>query len=91
MILLKFFNLLSTHIFQIHKDLQKDILQAILEDTYVDDKAVEANSKERLGDLQDKKSKILQEGDFHIKSWECSEEEGESKYPGMTWNRKDNC
>ena len=47
--------------------------------------------RDYIGDLQDKKSKILQEGDFHIKSWECSEEEGESKYPGMTWNRKDNC
>ena len=33
--------------------------------------------------------KILSKGGFSIKSWECSGEDGSSKYLGMTWSRKD--
>ena len=37
--------------------------------------------------LQDSIGKILHKGGFCINSWECSGEDGASKYLGMTWNR----
>ena len=36
--------------------------------------------------LQDSIGKILHKGGFCINSWECSGEDGASKYLGMTWN-----
>ena len=68
-------------------DLQPAILQAILEDTYIDDGGVGANSTCQISSLQSKIGRILGKGGFHIKSWECSGEDGVSKYLGMTWNR----
>ena len=63
--------------------------QALLDDTYVDDGGVGADSPELLSELQDKIKKILKKGDFHIKAWESSGEEECSKYLGMTWSRND--
>ena len=53
-------------------DLQPAILQAILEDTYIDDEGVGANSTCQISALQSKIRRILGKGGFHIKSWECS-------------------
>ena len=68
-------------------DLQPAILQAILEDTYIDKGGVGAKSTCQISALQSKIGRILGKGGFHIKSWECSGEDGVSKYLGMTWNR----
>ena len=62
------------------------ILQAVLEDTYLDDGGVGANSASEISMLQDKIGKILRKGGFYIKSWEFSGEDGVSKYLGMTWD-----
>ena len=67
--------------------LQPAIRQATLEDTYIDDGGVGANSMEELTDLQDEIGKILNKGGFQIKSWERSGQTETSKYLGMTWNR----
>ena len=63
------------------------ILQAVLEDTYIDDGGVGAGSPEELSALQQEIEKILNKGGFLIKSWEKSGEDGVSKYLGMTWDR----
>ena len=65
-------------------DLQPAILQAVLEDTYIDDGGVRANSASEISVLQDKIGKNLRKGGSCIKSWECSSEDGASKYIGMT-------
>ena len=67
--------------------LQPAILQAILEDTYIDDGGVGANSPSELTTLQQEIERILNRGGFSIKSWEKSGENGISKYLGMTWDR----
>ena len=67
--------------------LRPAILQAILEDTYIDDGGVGANSPGDLSTLQLEIEKILNKGGFSIKSWERSGENGTSKYLGMSWNR----
>ena len=67
--------------------LQPVILQAVLEDTYIDDRRVGAKSDVELSDLQQEIEAILGKGGFQIKSWECSDENGSSKYLGMTWDR----
>ena len=54
--------------------------QALLDDTYMDDGGVGADSPELLSELQDEIEKILKKGDFHIKAWESSGEEECSKY-----------
>ena len=69
--------------------LQLEILQAILEDTYIDDIGVGASSVSDIKLLQGEIEKILSKGGFSIKSWECSGEDGRSQYLGMTWDRKD--
>ena len=66
--------------------LQPAILQAVLEDSYINDGGVGAGSSSESAILQDKINKILQKGGFSIKSWECSGENGASKYLGMTWD-----
>ena len=66
---------------------QPAILQAILEDTYIDDGGVGANSPSELSSLQQEIERILNRGGFSIKSWEKSGENGTSKYLGMTWDR----
>jgi len=71
--------------------LQPAILQAILEDTYIDDGGVGAKSVEEVSELQQEIGNILEKGGFHIKSWECSGETGSSKYLGMTWDRHQDC
>ena len=71
--------------------LQRAILQATLEDTYIDDGGVGAESINELSALQDEIEKILGKGGFQIKSWECSGEEDVSKYLGMTWDRFKDC
>ena len=63
------------------------ILQAVLEDTYIDDGGVGASPLEELSAIQQEIEKILNKGGFLIKSWEKSGEDGVSKYPGMTWDR----
>ena len=63
------------------------ILQATLEDTYIDDGRVGANSVEELSALQDGIGTILSKGGFRIKSWECSRKNSTSKYLGMTWDQ----
>ena len=70
-------------------ELQEAICQALIDNTYVDDGGVGVRSVELLPNLQDKISRILQKGGFHIKSWETSGQDSCSKYLGMTWNRKD--
>jgi len=67
--------------------LQPTILQAILEDTYIDDGGVGANTPSDLSTLQREIEKLLNKGGFSIKSWEKSGEDGTSKYLGMSWNR----
>ena len=66
--------------------LQPPILQAILEDTYIDDGGVGASFYSDIKLLQGEIEKILSKGGFSIKSWECSGEDGRSKYLGMTWD-----
>ena len=68
-------------------NLQPAVLQAVLENTYIDDGDIEATSTSEISELQDEIKKILSKGSFCIKSWECSGEDGASKYLGMTWNR----
>ena len=60
--------------------LQEAIKQAVLEDMYVDDGGVGADSKEDWIVLQTEISSVLQKGGFFIKEWECSIEDGASKY-----------
>ena len=61
---------LSRHSSQIPPPhLQLAILQAILEDTYIDDGGVGANSPGDLSTLQQEIEKILNKGGFSIKSW----------------------
>ena len=67
--------------------LQETIKQAVLEDTYVDDGGVGADSQEESLEIQTKISSILGKGAFFIKEWECSGENRASKYLGMTWDR----
>ena len=67
--------------------LRPTILQAILEDTYIDDGGVGANTPSDLSTLQREIEKLLNKGGFSIKSWEKSGEDGTSKYLGMSWNR----
>ena len=49
-------------------DLQPAILLAVLEDTYIDDGGVRANSTCQISALQSKIGRILGKGGFHIKS-----------------------
>ena len=65
-------------------ELQETIRQALIDYTYVDDGGVGASSEDILLNLQDNISKILKKGDFYIKSWETSGQDGYSKYLGMT-------
>ena len=67
--------------------LQSAILQAILEDTYIDNGGVGASSDADIRLLQGEIEKILSKGGFSIKSWEQSSEDGRSKYLGMIWDR----
>ena len=67
--------------------LRPAILQAVLEDTYIDDGGVGANSPSDLSTLQQEIERILNRGGFFIKSWEKSGENETSKYLGMTWDR----
>ena len=55
--------------------LQPAILQAILEDTYIDDEGVGASSVQDIKLLQGEIEKILSKGGFSIKSWEQSGED----------------
>ena len=71
------------------KEMQKDILQAILEDSYSWQPSCRSRLWGKTCDLQDEISKILHKWGFTIKSWENSSEDGESKYLRMFWNRKD--
>ena len=69
----------------IHKSplhLQPIILQAVLEDTYIDDGGMGAVSCSESKVLQVENNNILQKGGFCIKSWECSGDDGVSKYRG---------
>ena len=77
----------KTFIHEAPLHLQSAILQATLEDTYIDDGGVGANTMEELSVLQDEIEKILSKGGFRVKSWERSGENEFSKYLGMTWNR----
>ena len=72
-----------THLHDVPSELQDTVCQALLNG------GVRADSLELLSELQDEIGKIINKGDFHIKAWESSGEEGYSKYLGMTWNRKD--
>ena len=63
------------------------ILQAVLEDTYIDDGGVDSSSRDELFALQQEIEKILNKGGFLIKSWEKSGKDDVSKYLGMTWDR----
>ena len=47
-------------------ELQDTVPQALLDNTYVDDGGVGADSLELLSELQHKIGKILKKGDFHI-------------------------
>ena len=78
-----------THLSDIPSQLQETVRQALINDTNVDNSGVGAEFSELLSELQDEKDKILKKGDFHIKAWESSGEEGSTKYLGMTWNRKE--
>ena len=72
---------LSRHSSQIPPPyLQPAILQAVLEDTYIDDGGVCANSPSELSTLQQEIERILNRGGFYIKSWEKSGKNGTSKY-----------
>ena len=74
----------KTFIHESPAHLQPIILQAVLEDTYIDDGGVGAGSCSESKVLQVEINNILQKGGFCIKSWECSGEDGVSKYLGMT-------
>ena len=67
-------------------ELQETVCQALIYEG-----GVGASSEDLLITLQDKISKILKKGDFHIKSWKTSGQDGCNKYLGMTWNQKDDC
>ena len=72
---------LSRHSSQIPPPyLQPAILQAVLEDTYIHDGGVCANSPSELSTLQQEIERILNRGGFYIKSWEKSSKNGTSKY-----------
>ena len=58
-----------------------------MEDTYIDDRGVGADSPSDLSTLQQEIERILNRGGFFIKSWEKSGENGTSKYLGMKWDR----
>ena len=60
--------------------MQPAILQAVLEDTYIDYGGVRASSTSELSALQVEIGKILRKGGFFVKSWECSGESGVNKY-----------
>ena len=62
------------------------ILQAVLEDTYIDDRGVGAKSTAELSEAQQEIESILGKGGFQIKSWVRSGENRSSKYLGMTWD-----
>ena len=66
---------------------QEAIKQAILKDIYVEDGGVGADSQKESVELQAEISSIQRKGGFFIKEWECSAEDGASKYLGMTWDR----
>ena len=76
-----------SHLSDVPPQLQEAVPQALIDDTYVDDGGVGADSSRLLSELQVEIDKILKKGDFHIKAWESSGETGSSKYLGMTWNR----
>ena len=79
---------LSKHSSQIPPPhLQPAILQPVLEDTYIDDGGVGANSPSDLSTLHQEIERILNRGGFFIKSWGKSGENGTSKYLGMMWDR----
>ena len=78
-----------THLHNVPTHLQETVRQALLDDTYVDDGGVGADSPELLSELRTEIEKILKKGDFHIKAWESSGDEECSKYLGMNWNRKE--
>ena len=59
-----------------------------MEDTNIDDEGVGASSVREIELLQKEIWNILGKGVFSIKSWECSGEDGASKYLGMTWDCK---
>ena len=77
------------YIHEVPLDLQEAVRPALIEDTYVDDGGVGADSLETLSNLQNVISVLLGKGGFQVKSWECSRQEEVSKYLGMTWNQKD--
>ena len=79
-----------SHLSDVPPQLQEAVRQALIDDTYVDDGGVGADSSKLLSELQVEIDKILKKGDFHIKAWESSGETGSSKYLGMTWNRQNN-
>ena len=81
--------IVHTFLYEALTDLPETIRQTLIADTYVDDGGVGAESKETLTNLQDEISKLLGKGGFQVKSWECSCQEGTSKYLGMIWNWKD--
>ena len=58
-----------------------------MEDTYIDDRGVGADSPSDLSTLQQEIERILNRGGFFIKSWEKSGENGTRKYLGMKWDR----
>ena len=69
--------------------LRTPVRQAIIENTYVDDGAVGANSKKELSLLETEITTLLKKGGFEIKGWERSGKPGISKYLGVTWNKQD--
>ena len=68
---------------------QEVIGQALIDYTYIDNREMGASSEVLLPSLQDETGKILENRNFHIKSWEISGQDSYSKYLGMTWNQKD--
>ena len=78
-----------THLSDIPPQLQETVCQALIDNNYVDHAGMGADSSNLLSELQDEIGKIQKKGYFHIKTWESSDEEGSSKYLGMTWNWKD--
>ena len=79
--------MVKTFIHESPLHLQPIILQAVLEDTYIGDGGVGAVSCSESKILQVEINNILQKGGFCVKSWECSGEDGVSKYLGMNWDR----
>ena len=67
-------------------DLQPAILQAVLEDTFIEDEGIEASSLGEISAHQNEIGKIISKGGFSIKPWERSGEDGVSKPLGMTWD-----